>query len=136
MRSCQLLLWAGLLAAATAQAGKVYRWIDAEGRVHYGDVPGSQAREVQEVGVRAGSVPAPQQQETKSPDPALEETGRLAVCEARRRQLDTYRNSARLIEKDNLGREHEFTAEERALLTDRTRVEIIELCGDGGEPPG
>lgn len=125
-----------LLAAATAaEAGKVYRWVDTKGQAHYGDVPDGSAREVEEVKVRVGMEP---QQEIPAPDPVLEEAEGLAACATKQQQLDTYEKSARLIEKDNLGREREFSPEDRALLIARTRTEMIQACGkdNNNEPPG
>lgn len=45
------ILFAALLAPAAAQAGDVYRWVDAQGQVHYGDRPPP--------GVQAESLPPP-----------------------------------------------------------------------------
>lgn len=53
MRSAVLVLAASLLAAP-ALAGDVYRWTDAGGVVHFGDVPPPNAR-----GVETQSMPAP-----------------------------------------------------------------------------
>ncbi|MGQ0621140.1 MAG: DUF4124 domain-containing protein [Panacagrimonas sp.] len=123
-----------LLAAATAaEAGKVYRWVDAKGQTHYSDVPDGNAREVEEVKVRAGAEET--RQEIPAPDAALEETRRIAACTAKQQQLDTYETSVRLIEKDNLGREREFSPEDKATLIERTRVEVVQLCGEE-EAPG
>lgn len=41
-----LLIVLGLLAGA-AQAGEAYRWVDAEGKVHYGDRPPADTKEVE-----------------------------------------------------------------------------------------
>jgi len=42
-----VLLWLMLSASALAQADKLYRWVDAQGQVHYGDVPPAQAVQVE-----------------------------------------------------------------------------------------
>lgn len=39
---------AALLAAMSAQAGELYRWVDAQGKVHYGDRPALDATQVEE----------------------------------------------------------------------------------------
>jgi glutaredoxin len=34
-----VLLWITLVMCGLAQSGELYRWVDAQGKVHYGDVP-------------------------------------------------------------------------------------------------
>ena len=49
---------------------------------------------------------------------------------AKRAQLNTFKNAARLVEKDSLGREREFTAAEREQLVARTQSDLVSQCGD------
>ncbi len=53
----RVFLAMGLLLLANAQAGELYRWVDKEGRVHYGDapLPGSEDAEL----LKLGSEPTP-----------------------------------------------------------------------------
>lgn len=132
MRMLSPLLLVCLLAAAAAQAGKVYRWVDAKGQAHYGDLPDGDAREVRELSRQVGAETEP----APVPDPAVESARRAAECAAKRQQLDTYEKSVRLIEKDNLGREREFSPQDKATLIERTQVEVVQLCDDGDKPPG
>jgi glutaredoxin len=50
-----------LAAAVCSPAGAQYRWVDAEGKIHYGDSPPRDAKEVRSLNVRA----APAGPETK-----------------------------------------------------------------------
>jgi glutaredoxin len=49
-------LFAALTAAIAAPAAAQYRWVDANGKVHYGDTPPRDAKDVRSLG--KGSVPA------------------------------------------------------------------------------
>jgi glutaredoxin len=49
-----LLFAAALLAAPLATAAAQYRWVDADGKVHYGDSPPRDARDVRALSVRPG----------------------------------------------------------------------------------
>ena len=106
-------------------APKVYRWVDARGQVHYSDRPAPDARDIQEVKVKFGATT---ESVLPSEDPALLEAQRVAACGTKRQQLSIYQNSVRLVEKDALGREREYSLEERELLVARTRGEIEQLC--------
>lgn len=99
--------------------GKVYRWVDAQGRVHYGDQPANNA---QEVPLReSGTVRA------SEPPPAPDQTS-AEVCERLRERLETYRSAERIIETDSLGVDREFTAEQREQLIARTEQQVGETC--------
>lgn len=114
------------LSAAEA-SGKVYRWVDARGQVHYSDRPSDDARGVEEVKVKFG-LPTEAVEPAEDPDAVLAKA--VAACSTKREQLATYENSVRLVEKDSLGREREFSPEERELLVARTRGEMDQLCVD------
>lgn len=47
MKRIVLLLICLALIPLSAQAGKLYRWVDAEGNVHYGDAPPADAKQVE-----------------------------------------------------------------------------------------
>lgn len=125
MRSILLVIFLLAVAGTSAAASKVYRWVDVRGQVHYSDRPAEDAREVQEVKVKFGAAT-----ESVEPgeDPAVLEARRVSGCATKRQQLTSYEASVRLVERDSLGREREFTPEERQLLIARTRGEIEQQC--------
>lgn len=41
----RIVLLAGCLAALSSPAGSLYRWVDAQGKVHYGDAPPADAQQ-------------------------------------------------------------------------------------------
>ncbi len=119
-----------LLAAGPCQAQKIYRWVGADGKVKYGDMPPSTAKDVQPFDKRIGPTAA-----TPAAAPTDEqEIARQQTCTTKAAQLKTFQNASKLIEKDSLGREREYTAEERKLLVERTQAELDSQCADLAQP--
>jgi hypothetical protein len=126
--ACLLLLAA---AAGGAQAEKVYRWTDAQGKAHYSDRPQGRA---QLIDVKPGSGPGtPGGAESDSPGRESAGSARNAAeCERRRGQLDTYRRAERIVEKDSLGNEREYGAGDRDKLIRLTEQSMRDACGEPG----
>lgn len=124
-----------LVAAGPCQAQKIYRWIGADGKVQYGDMPPSTAKDIQPFDKRIGTTAA-------APAPAAEvaapndeqEIARRQKCTTKMAQLKSFSNAKRLIETDALGREREYTSEERKMLVERTKAEIDSQCADLAKP--
>jgi hypothetical protein len=125
------------LVSASAIAG-VYRWVDESGKVHYTDKPVINSTPVNiNTGQPKGAKPLPE-----GVDPATlvapdlsgltpeQQAQRLADCEQKKKQMHGYKGASRIVETDSLGREHEFTEEERQLLIKKTEKDLIEAgCG-------
>lgn len=115
-----------LLLSCAVQAGPVYKWTDEKGRVHYGDRPAANAKKLDVGPPGAAQAAAP-----ATPDQALE-------CQRKKDQLQTYQNAARVIERDSLGNEKEFTEAEKQKLIAVTQAQIARYCGTpqaAAEPP-
>lgn len=117
----------GLCIAMSAQAA-VYKWKDANGRVHYGDQPVSGAVEVNGGAVTgaASDVPAnadDQQAKQKKAD----------ECARKRDQLATYKKASKVVETDSLGNQKEFNEDERKKLVERTQQQVVENCGESAD---
>jgi hypothetical protein len=115
-----------VLVVAGAQAAEVYKWTDEKGRVHFSDRPVPSAKKI-EIKPPANTPPD---------EPSEADAARIArECEARREQLLTYQKAARVIERDSLGNEKEFTEAERQQLIARTQHQIQQYCsGAAGTP--
>lgn len=114
-----------LIAAATAQAeGKVYRWTDAQGRVHYGDQPAGNAQPV------APKVPTLEAPASGEASPARKTAGALPLgtCEEKKAQLASYRRAAKITETSALGETREYSAEQKQQLIERTEAAVKEAC--------
>lgn len=127
------LLMAAGLASAEASGSGVYRWVDAQGRVHFGD-PASAPPEARPVRVTgAGAV-----QEAPRPPPV--ELGPVAepdaddgACEQARQRLETYRSAERIVETDSLGAQRELDAAAREQLLRRAERAVALDCA-GASP--
>jgi hypothetical protein len=108
------------LACAAASAGEVYKWKDKDGRVHYGDRPkDAQAESVTIKSSSGGDEP--------SAAPS-NENERLAECQRKKAQLESWRRAPTMSEVDNLGRTREYTAAERQQFLAMTEAKVAELC--------
>lgn len=111
--------------SAAAQA--VYRWVDAQGRVHYGD-PASAPPGARPVPLRAPPTAAAA---TPLPSPLPADTD---ACAQARERLATYESAERIVETDSLGEEREYSPEARERLIALTELEAQRLCSGEAEP--
>ncbi len=121
--SACIIVLGGLLAAASASASGVYKWVDDQGKVHYGDRP------------PAAAEPTEVELEEK-PVPSAADTGRQ---EKTQRLLDAI-ESERERKKKATAREAANSAQrKRNCAIAKRRVETfdrannISIAGDDGE---
>lgn len=124
MRTASLGL-ALLCIVGVVHAERIYRWTGADGKTHYGDMPPGNARDVRGLEPRIGATRPPPAAATQTEQ---EVAAREAACATKRAQLGTYRNAVQLVERDSLGRQREFTAEERQQLVAKVEAEIQASC--------
>lgn len=110
---------AGMLLCAPALAGEVYKWVDRDGRIHYGDKaqPGWQRVEPKP----GTTIPA-------KPELSPDEAARAQTCARLRRDLDMWRDAPRLVERSPTGEERELTEEQRGKLLERAQEQIRKEC--------
>ncbi len=126
---CRIALGALLLMVAlqAGAAGKTYRWVDAQGKVHYGDQPPPNAAEI-----TPGKSPAAQAASTvaNAAVPARPVSGALGPeeCQRRRDLLASYRNAAAITETDALGNRRDYSEDERQQLIARTEQALRDGC--------
>ena len=126
-----LLALCSLLVVGVAAAGdRVYRWKGPDGKIYFGDTPPAGAQDVSSVDMRVPGRAGPST--PPAPPPMSEEqlAARDADCANKRTQLKSYRSATRLIERDALGREREYTPEERQRLVAKVEAELQTQCGD------
>jgi hypothetical protein len=104
--------------AAAAPASEVYKWVDQDGRVHYGHKP--KRTEAQPLEIQG--VP-----ET-DPETAQAAAARQAECQRMKSQLDGYRKATVIQETDNLGRTRDYTDEERQQFLVIYEKKTAETC--------
>ncbi len=118
MRLIITILLAGFCAAVSA--GDVYKWVDKDGNVHYGDRPKHDAEQV----ITAPSANG----ETADPEAAKAAEAKAAECGRKKAQLENYRKASAIKETDSLGRTREYTEEERQKLLALTEQQATEAC--------
>lgn len=127
-----------LLCAAGAQA-KVYKWTDAQGRVHYSanPPPGAEAREVR-IAPPPPSAAQPAQAEpvsgSTSDEPAVKTTKRN---DASRKNCETARQNLAILENPAIRRFREdgkepvyYTDEQRQARIEQARQMVDTFCKD------
>jgi hypothetical protein len=145
MHPVRLLTAFVLLSCLTAQAGGIYRWTDAQGRVHYGDQePAGGAQKISEPPPPSDLSPDEAkakleairaQRQTANEDRALakekqakaaaEQKQRAAECAAARRQSDSMQAAQRIRDADG----HWYTGEERLKKMHELEAAIRKHCG-------
>lgn len=127
MRAMLAVLAVVLVAsqARAASGDNVFQWTGPDGKTYFGDLPPADARNIEPMRRRFGTSSA-----AVEPTPAADVPEDVAECANKRKQLETYRNATSLIEKDALGREREYTAEERELLIAKTQEFLDSNCSD------
>lgn len=133
-----------MLLPCLALAGEMYRWVDANGKVHYGDQPPPQAQREQALpdyvpgqspqGQAAAPTPtpgaqAPQQVEltelpaSRGTDPQL--------CAQARQRLALYQQARRLERPDEFGRARQMNDVEKQAAIDGAKQMVRRSCGEG-----
>lgn len=108
-----------LVLVYAAHAGEVYTWTDERGRTHFSDKPVPSAKKI--VVKTPGGNPGP----ITGEDPASQ---RARECQNKKDQLQNYERAEKIVERDSLGKDHEYTPEQRKQLLDRTRQQMDEAC--------
>ena len=128
----KVLIAASLCLLSAAASAGVYRWVDADGRVHYTDKPVQNSEPVDtHSGQPKGAQPLP----GPTPDSSLtpeQLAQRKADCDQKKQQMTNYKTAAKIVETDSLGRQHEFSEDERKLLLKKTEQGMQESCGAAG----
>ncbi|TDU28147.1 uncharacterized protein DUF4124 [Panacagrimonas perspica] len=127
MRAVLLTLCSLLIADGASAAGeRIYRWTTPDGKVQFGDQPPSGAQDIRNFDRRVGTTAAAEPAQDRPPQKTVSETD----CINKRAQLNTYKNASRLVERDSLGREREYTVAEREQLVAKVQADLESQCGD------
>jgi hypothetical protein len=124
------LMAAVVLAVPMTATAAIYRWVDTEGHVHYTDkaeanaepinVHTGQPREVEPIPAATSSDPS------IAGDQAAQKKG---DCDQKKKQYESYRTAAKIVETDSLGRAHEYTPDEQKQLVQRSQQAMKDACG-------
>jgi hypothetical protein len=121
----------GLAASAQQAGGSLYRWVDKDGHVHYGDQPGAaDARRLNADASASGGDDAATAAQTAAAAKQAEQ------CKQKQEQLDTYAKASTITETDALGNKHEYSADEKTQLMDKTRQYLNQNCASSSSSGG
>lgn len=115
-----------LAATAAAQDTKLYRWVDKDGHVHYGDqpAPSTNASEVDLHAINTADSPGDAAK-------AADADKQAAACKTKGDQLKSYQNATSITETDALGNKHEYTQQQQQQLVANTQKYLQDNCGGG-----
>ena len=130
---------------AISASAAVYRWVDAEGHVHYTDKPVENSEPVNvQTGQPKGATESPSSSSSgsvtgssgitgsSSPLPADQLAQKKSECEQKKKQYASYKTAAKIVETDSLGRQHEYSADEQKQLVEKAQKEMEETCAAAG----
>lgn len=141
-RPLLIALFAALMSAAV-MASPLYRWVDAQGKVHYGDQPPPQQDaeqvELKYLGKGKPTAPpesAPQEQgagadpvlELLEPDSSLRLKPSPQRCAEARQRLQVYTKARRLENTDEYGQRKVLSDTEREKYIAGAREDVQRAC--------
>jgi hypothetical protein len=125
-----LIVVAMLLAAsAAAQDSKLYRWVDKDGHVHYGDQPGGNASQINLHSINTSDSAA------NDSIKAAAVQKQTATCQQKSDQLTQYQKATSITETDALGNQHQYTPEEQSRLVANTQKYLDDNCSGSAAAP-
>lgn len=118
------------VAALAAQAGQVYKWVDPSGRVHFSDTPRQGWTPVDMNGATAATAEAAEGAGGSDvADDGSRDQLRAEECKRAKEQLESYKKAPKILERDALGKEKEYSNEERLQLIEQTQKRVRDYCG-------
>jgi hypothetical protein len=128
------------MAAAWADA-PIYKWVDAQGKVHYGPQPqGDAAQQLSAVnkgqGIPAGGTVAPAATAAPSDGTALTQAGPndSAACKAAKDTLAKYLGADYLYTLDASGQKQKMSKEDQDKTIASAKDSVAKACSGGGTP--
>lgn len=123
-----------LLCATAAvfgvHAGQVYKWVDPNGRVHFSDTPQPGWKAVDLNESPATSAAAESDAADGGDQANTREQLRAEECQRAKTQLATYKSATKIVERDALGKEKEYSNDERLQLLEQTQKRVNDFCGE------
>jgi len=119
-----------LLMSGTGQAGqtKLFKWVDAQGNVHFGD-QASARTDAEEMVVRTSSPDdkAAGKDEGKDKEPVVSKAN-SEECKAARKRLDEYKRAPFLYETGDDGKRHILPEKERQEIMNAAKEQVDVVC--------
>ena len=113
-----------LLCAAAGADPTLYRWVDKDGHVHYGDQAAANARPVNPHMLNGGEDTSAANDDAK----AAEADKQAAACKSKSDELNRYKGATTITETESLGNSREFTPEQKDQLVAKTQKYVDDHC--------
>ncbi len=126
-----VLLFLCLTLCAAPVLADVYRWVDADGKVHYSDTPPPDQRPAERLKVESSKprVPLPDEPKPAETPPAdAQNTLRQKQCEVWQAALKTYTSGELLVQTDAEGNQKPLTPAERDAAILEARANVTAFC--------
>ncbi len=135
-----------LVCGSAVQAEGVYKWVDAQGRVHYGDQPQSNAAKplsiqsappvdesMQQRREAMSKLPKAKPEVQKKPNDTISSAKEAQEqitqnCDRAKERLSTYAAAALLADKGSDGEKRLLNEDERKKLIEDTRGDVDKWC--------
>lgn len=126
------LLLTGLMLASFLANAAAYRWVDEQGKVHYGDRPpaGAQRLKAPPPPAQAGQRESEEEAEAKPQQPASR-SGKMSAaeaCQEYKSRLARYNSTPHLAVRGEDGEQRMMSAQERQNLINTTKTRADETC--------
>ena len=139
MRTLFAILAACALCTAAWADAPIYKWVDAQGKVHYGPQPqGDAAQQLSAVnkgqGVPAGGTAAPAATAAPSDSSSLTQAGPndSAACKAAKDTLAKYLAADYLYTLDAKGQKQKMPKEDQDKTIADAKAKVAQACNGGG----
>jgi hypothetical protein len=129
------------LSAAWADT-PVYKWVDADGKVHYSTEPhgdNAQPLGIVNKGTLPGATTAPGAASATGPGAAVDDatltqpaSGDSSLCKSARDTLAKYLHSGQLYQLNNKGEQQPLSPTEQQKVLDGARNYVKQACNPGG----
>lgn len=120
------ILIALALAPLPLCAAQVFKWVDADGVTHFGDLPPHHEAQRYNVKPIPASAPPPAAEEGEAKEPENPEAAEY--CRRARDDLKRYETAERLMRLDEEGNEVDLDDAARAKLIERTQQRVDKWC--------
>jgi|SRR5579859_6189428 len=119
----------------------IYKWVDAQGQVHYSTVPHSD--KAQQLAIQNTSTPNAGTSVTPAPGSATADTvgdakltqpqaSDSAACQAAREELAKYLHADKLYSADAKGNKIELSGADKQKALNAARAYVSQACNGGG----
>ncbi|WP_444920376.1 DUF4124 domain-containing protein [Microbulbifer sp. CnH-101-G] len=145
MKQLRGILFGSLLVAASTSAGELYRWVDADGRVHFSDRPPAEVK-AQDISGQLGPINAAEAtrkrpslttsgttsadrefQQRQQKEQRAQQQEQQRICSNARQRLRSINGRVAFIDKN--GKEVRYSERERQQMAEKLKQEIARRCG-------